>query len=216
VGVKDVAVTSDGFRSGAAKYTYCYARQLKMAQRRLSKKRKGSHRRRKQQQRVARIHARIADSRKDFLHQLSSKLINENQVICLEDLNIKGMIRNRHLSKAVVDSGLFELRRQLEYKAKWYGRDIFIVDRFAPTSKFCSTCGSYQAQMPLNVRAWIYPDGAAHHDRDINAAKNILFFGTAGSAGAYKSRGAVKTPRAARPSRRPRTAEKREFSRLTR
>jgi putative transposase len=197
VGIKDIMVTSDGFKSGAAKYTYQYARQLRLAQRRLSKKRKGSHRRGRQQNRVARIHARIANSRKDFLHQLSSKLINENQVICLEDLNIKGMIRNRHLSKAVADSGLFELRRQLEYKAKWTGRDIFIVDRFAPTSKTCSECGSHQQEMPLRIREWVCPDCGETHDRDINAAKNILFFGTAGSAEAYKARGAVKTPRAA-------------------
>jgi putative transposase len=197
MGIKDVVVTSEGFKSGAAKYTYRYARQLKMAQRRLSKRRKGSNRRRRQQYRVAKIHARIADSRKDFLHQISSKLINENQVICLEDLNIKGMIRNRHLSKAVADSGLFELRRQLEYKAKWYGRDIFIVDRFAPTSKTCSGCGSYQSEMPLQVREWVCPDCDARHDRNINAAKNILMFGTAGSAETYKARGAVNKPRAA-------------------
>jgi putative transposase len=197
VGVKDVLATSDGFKSGAAKYTYRYARQLKMAQRRLSSKRKGSHRRRKQQYRIARIHARIADSRKDFLHQISKRLINENQVIGLEDLNIKGMLRNRHLSKAVADSGLYELRRQLEYKAKWYGRDIFIVDRFAPTSKTCSACGAYQQEIPLKIREWVCPDCDTHHDRDINAAKNILMFATAGSAGSYKARGAVKTPRAA-------------------
>jgi putative transposase len=123
--------------------------------------------------------------------------MNENQVICLEDLNIKGMLRNRHLSKAVADSGLFELRRQLEYKAKWYGRDVFIVDRFAPTSKTCSECGSYQPEMPLKIREWTCPDCDTHHDRDINAAKNILNFSTAGSAGTYKARGAVKTPRAA-------------------
>jgi putative transposase len=197
VGVKDVVVTSNGWKSGAGKYTYRYARQLKLSQRRLASKKKGSNRRRKQQHRVARIHARIADSRMDFLHQISSKLINENQVICLEDLNIKGMLRNRHLSKAVADSGLFELRRQLEYKSQWYGRDVFVVDRWAPTSKTCSGCGTYQPQMPLKIREWACPDCGEHHDRDINAAKNILFFGTAGSAGTYKARGAVKTPRAA-------------------
>jgi putative transposase len=197
VGVKDVVVTSEGFKSRAAKYTYRYARQLRLAQRCLSKKCKGSQRRRKQQYRVARIHARIADSRRNFLHQISSKLIHENQVICLEDLNIKGMLRNRHLSKAVADSGLFELRRQLEYKAKWYGRDIFIVNQFAPTSKTCSACGSSQWKMPLKIREWVCPDCNTHHDRDINAAKNILRFGTAGCAETYKARGAVNKPRAA-------------------
>jgi putative transposase len=197
VGIKDVAVTSSGFKSGAAKYTYQYARQLRMAQRRLSSKKKGSHRRRRQQYRMAKIYARIADSRRDFLHQISSKLIDENQVICLEDLNINGMLRNRCLSKAVADSGLFELRRQLEYKAKWYGRDIFIVDRFAPTSKTCSECGAYQQEMSLKIREWRCPDCNTHYDRDINAAKNILLFGTAGSAETYKARGAVKIPKAA-------------------
>jgi putative transposase len=131
------------------------------------------------------------------LHPISSKLINENQVIGLEDLNIKGMMRSHHLSKAVADSGLYELRRQLEYKAKWTGRDIFIVDRFAPTSKTCSACGAYQQEMPLKVRAWVCPDCDTHHDRDINAAKNILMFATAGSAGSYQARGAVNKPRAA-------------------
>ncbi|ABA57686.1 Transposase, IS605 OrfB [Nitrosococcus oceani ATCC 19707] len=135
VGVKDVVITSEGWKSGAPKYTYHYARQLKMAQRRLSKKCKGSHRRRRQQVRVARIHARIKDSRRDFLHQISSTLIHENPVICLEDLNIQGMLRNRRLSKAVADCGLYELRRQMEYKAAWYGRDVLIADRWAPTSK---------------------------------------------------------------------------------
>jgi putative transposase len=197
VGVKDIAITSDGWKSGCAKYTSQYARQLRLAQRRLSSKRKGSNRRKKQQYRVARIHARIADSRRDFLHQLSSKLMNENQVICLEDLNIKGMLRNRRLSKAVADSGLFELRRQLEYKAKWTGRDVFVVDRWAPTSKTCSECGAYQEKMPLKIREWVCPDCATHHDRDINAAKNILMFGTVGSTETYKARGAVNKPRAA-------------------
>jgi putative transposase len=197
VGIKDIAITSSGWKSGCAKYTYQYARQLKMAQRRLSSKKKGSNRRRRQQQRVARIHARVADSRKDFLHPTSSKLMNENQVIGLEDLHIKGMLRSRHLSKAVADSGLYELRRQLEYKAKWHGRDIFIVDRWAPTSKTCSECGAYQQEMPLKVRAWVCPDCDTHHDRDINAAKNILMFATAGSAGSYRARGAVNKPRAA-------------------
>lgn len=183
VGVKDVVITSEGYKSGAPKYTYRYARQLKMAQRRLSKKPKGSGRRRNQQQRVARIHARIADSRRDFLHQQSSKLINENQVICLEDLNIKGMLRNRRLSRAIADGGLYELRRQMEYKASWYGRDVLIVDRWAPTSKTCSACGTVIDTMPLKIREWVCPDCTAHHDRDINAAINVLSFGTAGSAG---------------------------------
>ncbi|ADE13552.1 transposase, IS605 OrfB family [Nitrosococcus halophilus Nc 4] len=196
VGVKDVVVTSSGDKSGAPKYTYQYARQLKKAQRRLSKKKKGSQRRRRQQQRVARIHARIADSRRDFLNQQSSKLINENQVICLEDLNIKGMLRNRRLSKAVADCGLYELRRQIECKAKWYGREVLIVDRWAPTSKRCSECGTIQESMPLKVREWECPDCGTEHDRDINAAKNVLRWGTAGSAETDKARGAVKTPRA--------------------
>ncbi|WP_036503531.1 RNA-guided endonuclease TnpB family protein, partial [Nitrosococcus oceani] len=195
VGVKDVVITSEGYKSGAPTDTYRYARQLKMAQRRLSKKPKGSGRRRQQQQRVARIHARIADSRRDFLHQVSSTLIHENQVICLEDLNIQGMLRNRRLSKAIADCGLHELRRQMEYKAAWYGRDVLIVDRWAPTSKTCSACGAVQESMPLNIREWTCNCGT-HHDRDINAAKNVMLFGTAGSAGTHKARGAGKTPRA--------------------
>jgi putative transposase len=101
------------------------------------------------------------------------------------------MLRNRHLSKAVADSGLFELRRQLDCESQWYGRDVFVVDRFAPNSKTCSACGSYQVEMPLKIREWACSDCKTVHDRDINAAKNILMFGTAGSAETYKARGAV-------------------------
>jgi putative transposase len=188
LGVKDVAVTSDGWKSGNPRHLGRYLRRLKHAQCILSRRAKGSHRWHDQRRRVARLHARIADARKDWLHKLSTKLIRDNGFIAIEDLHVRGMMANRCLAKAIGDVGMSELRRQLEYKAAWHSRVIEAIDRFAPTSKTCSTCGLVQESMPLKVREWICECGASH-DRDVNAAKNILMFSTAGNAGTY-ARGA--------------------------
>ena len=173
LGLHDVVVTSEGWKSGAPKYYRKYERALARAQRVLSRRKKGSGRRLQQRIRVARIHLKVKDSRRDFLHKLSSKLINENQVIGIEDLCVKGMHRG-WLSKSISDTGLGEFRRQLEYKAVWYGRQLQVIDRFEPTSKTCSGCGHKLDELDLSVREWICPKCRMNHDRDINAAKNVL------------------------------------------
>jgi putative transposase len=189
LGVKDVIVTSDGYKSGNPKHLKRRLRHLKRQQRRLSRMAKGSNRRARQKLRVARIHARIANSRADFLHKQTTRLIRENDVLAVEDLNVKGMAKNHQLAGAVNDVGMHELRRQLEYKAHWHGRQVEVIDRWAPTSKMCSECGVINESMPkglhgLRVRGWTCECGV-HHDRDVNAAKNILKFSTAGNAGIY-------------------------------
>ena len=194
VGLKDVIVTSDGEKSGNPRYLRKHQRRLKLAQRRLSRKRKGSSRWQKQRQRVARIHARTSDARKDFLHKQTTQLVRDHGAIAIEDLNVKGLARTR-LAKSMHDAALGELRHQLEYKCRWHGRALLVADRFAPTSKTCSSCGTVQAEMPLRIRDWTCPDCGAVHDRDVNAAINVLMFATGGRPECY-ARGGRKTPSA--------------------
>jgi putative transposase len=151
---------------------------LAKAQRVLSKKQKGSANRAKARLKVARIHALIADRRRDHLHKLSTRLVRENQVIAIEDLSVRNMVRNRSLARAVSDASWSRFRSMLEYKADWYGRSVVAVDRFYPSSKTCSVCGRINDSMPLHVREWQCPCGAVH-DRDTNAAKNIQAAGLA-------------------------------------
>ncbi|MER2528899.1 MAG: RNA-guided endonuclease TnpB family protein [Candidatus Competibacter denitrificans] len=183
LGIKDVAVSSDGWKSGNPRHLKGQLKHLKRQQRFLARKQKGSNRRRRQRQRVARIHARIAAMRQDFLHKTTTTLVRRADVIALEDLNVKGMLKNHHLAGAIADVGMGEFRRQIDYKAAWAGRKVIVVDRWAPTSKTCSGCGSYQQKIPLSVRAWTCPDCQTRHDRDVNAANVILTFATAGNAG---------------------------------
>jgi putative transposase len=138
-----------------------------------------SNNRHKAKVRVARIHARIADIRQNHLHQLSTRLIRENQTIVVEDLNIRGMVKNHKLARAINDASWSELVRQLSYKAEWYGRKLVKVGRFFPSSKTCSACGYLLDKLPLSVRSWECPSCGAIHDRDHNAAKNILAAGLA-------------------------------------
>lgn len=154
---------------------------LVSAQRRLARKQEGSRNRARARVRVARVHARIADRRRDVLHKLSTRLVRENQVISIEDLSIRNMVRNHNLARAISDASWSELRRQLEYKASWYGRTVVTIDRFYPSSKTCSMCGALQKALPLGVRKWSCRCGA-HHDRDINAARVILAAGLAVAA----------------------------------
>jgi putative transposase len=151
---------------------------LARAQRSLAKKRKGSANRAKARVRVARIHARIADRRRDHLHTLTTRFVRENQVLVIEDLTVRNMTRNHSLARAISDASWGEMRRMLEYKADWYGRTVVAVDRWYPSSRTCSTCGAIKATMPLSVREWACECGASH-DRDVNAAKNILTAGLA-------------------------------------
>jgi putative transposase len=179
VGLKDLFVTDTGLKTGNPRHTAKYAARLALLQRRLSKKAKGSKKRAKACLKVARLHAKIADCRMDNLHKLSRKLINENQVVCVESLKVKNMIRNPKLSKAIADASWGEFVRQLAYKAEWAGRSLVAIDQFFPSSKRCSGCGFTLQKMPLDVRQWVCPECGETHDRDINAARNIKAAGLA-------------------------------------
>lgn len=177
LGLKDIFVTSDGFKTGNPKYTKRYANKLAKAQRRLSKKKKGSANFHKARIKVARIHAKIADSRQDFTHKLTSQLINDNQVISCESLAVKNMIKNRKLSKAIANANWGELVRQLIYKADFYGRTVVEIDRWYPSSKRCNPCGHVVDSLPLHIRHWECPSCLSVNDRDTNAALNIKAVG---------------------------------------
>jgi len=156
-----------------------FRKRMRRAQKALSRKVKGSRNRDKARRRVARLHVKVADVRSDALHQLSTRLVRENQTIVVEDLNIRGMARNHKLARAISDASWSELIRQLSYKAEWYGRKLVKVDRFLPSSKTCSACGHLLDKLPLQVRSWECPSCGTTHDRDHNAAKNILAAGLA-------------------------------------
>jgi putative transposase len=152
---------------------------LAKAQRNLSRKKKGSANRAKARVKVARVHARIADRRRDHLQKLSTRIIRESQAVIIEDLSVANMVANHTLARAISDASWSEFRRMLEYKAAWYGRTVVAIDRFYPSSKTCSACGAIAAKMPLNVRDWTCTACGAAHDRDVNAAVNIRAAGLA-------------------------------------
>ncbi|MFE2494577.1 RNA-guided endonuclease InsQ/TnpB family protein [Streptomyces scopuliridis] len=154
---------------------------LAKAQRKLAKKAKGSANRDKARRKVAKIHARIADRRRDHLHKITTRLVRENQMFVIEDLTVRNMVKNWKLARAISDAAWSEFRSMLEYKAQWYGREVIAVDRWFPSSKLCSTCGTLQDKMPLHVRTWTCGCGTTH-DRDVNAAKNLLAAGRAVAA----------------------------------
>lgn len=154
---------------------------LRRAQRDLAGKAKGSSNRRKAKAKVAKGHGRVRDRRRDALHKVSTKLIDQNQVICIEDLSVRNMVRNHSLARAISDASWSELRSMLEYKTSGYGRSVIAIDPFYPSSKTCSACGATVDRLPLDVRVWACCCGA-FHDRDVNAAKNTLAAGLAVSA----------------------------------
>ncbi|MFL5656226.1 MAG: IS200/IS605 family element RNA-guided endonuclease TnpB [Ktedonobacteraceae bacterium] len=182
LGLKSFLIPSDGETLPNPKYYARDEKKLAKAQRKHARAKKGSKNRNKARKKVARLHARIADTRHDFQHKTSTKLIRENQVICLETLNVKGMLKNHKLAKAISDVGWGEFTRQLEYKATWHGRTIIKIDRWYPSSKTCSDCGHVLDTLTLDVREWVCPCCGAWHDRDINAARNILAAGLAVAA----------------------------------
>lgn len=179
LGLTHFAVLSTGEKVASPNAFRKDEKTLVKYQRQLSKKQKGSKNRNKARLKVARVHARIADSRKDFLHKLSTRLINENQVICVESLSVKNMQKNRNLAKSIADASWSEFVRQLEYKARWYGRELIGIDKWYPSSKRCNACGYTLKKLPLGARGWTCPECGGVHDRDINAAKNVLAAGLA-------------------------------------
>jgi len=177
LGIKDVVVCSNGFASGNPKHYQKYQARLKTLQRRLTKKKKGSNNRYKARLKVAKLHARIADCRKDFLHKLSTKLVSESQAIYTETLAVKNMMANHKLAKAIADCGWGEFLRQLEYKAKWHDRKLGAIDRWFPSTKRCNPCGHILDKLPLEIREWRCPSCSNLNLRDENAAKNIKALG---------------------------------------
>ncbi|WP_346796946.1 RNA-guided endonuclease TnpB family protein [Halomonas sp. Bachu 37] len=180
LGLTDLFITSEGMKSGNPRHLKRYEAKLAYWQRRLAKKQKGSKNRAKARNKVARLHAKIADCRRDATHKATRTLINENQVLCVESLNIVGMVKNRSLAKAISDAGWGEFVRQLEYKAVWAGRELVKVSQWLPSSKLCHECGHKVEKLPLSQRHW-HCDGCGQAtDRDINAARNIRTAGLAG------------------------------------
>jgi putative transposase len=173
VGLTHLTVTSNGSKFGNPRHLNKAAKNLKRKQQSLSRKKKGSNSRNKARKLVARAHQRVADARKDHLHKLSRRIVNENQVIAVEDLHVKGMLKNHNLARAVSDVGWSMLANFLEYKAAREGKAFIRCDRWFPSSKACSDCGAVCDKMPLNVRSWTCAHCGAVHDRDVNAAKNI-------------------------------------------
>lgn len=182
LGLKSLLITSEGEAIVNPRGFNQHRKRLAKAQKVLARKLKGSRNRQKARERVARIHARITDSRRDHLHKLTTRLVKENQLIAVEDLCVKGMLRSKRYSRSIADAAWGELVRQLDYKAGWYGRTLVKVDRFFPSSKTCSECGHVMEAMPECIRDWECPSCGAQHDRDINAARNVLAAGLAVAA----------------------------------
>ena len=177
LGITDFATFSNGDKVKAPKPLKLKLKRLRKLQRNLAKKTKGSKRREKARKRVAKLHAKVKDTRTDFLHKLSTKVIRENQTIVLEDLNVSGMVRNRKLSRAISDLGWRSFRTMLEAKSVMYGREFRVIDRWEPTTQKCCMCGFKGGKKELSVREWTCLNCGAAHDRDVNAAINILVAG---------------------------------------
>lgn len=173
-GVIDFFTDSNGNKVPARKFLRSMESKLKKMQRALAKKAKGSNNYKKLKQKIARLRDYISNCRKDANQKLSTILVNENQVISIEDLAISKMSRNHKLAKSLLDEGWYQFTNMIDYKIKWYGGSLVKIDRFFPSSKTCSACGSEVSKMPLNVREWVCPNCGCVHDRDINAAQNIL------------------------------------------
>ena len=179
LGLSSLVITSDGEKFPNPKHLKKHYRKLRRLQKNLSRKQKGSNNRYKARVKLAKAHLKITDTRKDYLHKITTQLIRENQTIGVEDLAVKNMVKNRKLSQAISDASWGELTRQLEYKCQWYGRNYIEIDRWFPSSKRCSNCGHIEEKMQLNIREWDCPKCGTYHDRDINASKNILAAGLA-------------------------------------
>ena len=178
LGIKDFAVISDGTRIENLRHLKKKLKKLKKIQQRHSRKQKGSNNRKKHRIKVARQHLKVKNQRQDFLHKLTHKLTHDNQVgsICIEDLAVSNMVKNHCLAQSISDVGWGEFRRQLDYKCKWYGKNLIVISRFAPSSKLCPKCGQINNNLKLSDREWIC-DCGTKHDRDLLASRNIKNFG---------------------------------------
>ena len=174
LGIKDFVITSEGEVFNNLHFKKNETNKITKLQHQLSRKEKGSNNRNKARIKLAKTYKKISDRKQYYLHKVSNSLINENQVICMENLNVKGMIKNHKIAESILEMNFGEFRRILEYKAKWYNRKIVFVDRFYPSSKICSCCGYKYKDLTLDIREWSCPNCGNHHDRDINAATNIL------------------------------------------
>src|SRR5258708_29978564 len=182
LGIKSMVALSTGESIGNPRYFAKDEKKLAKAQRRHAKKKKGSKNRNKARLKVAKIHARINDCRRDYQHKLSTRIVHENQVMCVESLAVKNMVKNHKLAKAISDVGWGEFIRQLDYKSTWYGRTLVKIDRWYPSSKTCHTCKHVLDSLLLDIREWVCPQCGTAHDRDTNAAMNILAEGLSASA----------------------------------
>jgi putative transposase len=183
VGLTTFAALSDGTKIDAPKPLNRSLKRLKRLSKKHSRKVKCSQNRKKSAFQLARLHRRIKNQRRDFLHKTSTQLAKTKSVIVIENLNIKGMLKNHSLARHIIDAGWGEFRRMLEYKGAWYGSLVELAPRFFASSKTCSCCGYVMAEMPLNIRSWTCPNCHTTHERDVNAAKNLLNLSTASSAG---------------------------------
>ena len=183
LGVTSLLVLSDGKKIANPRHLARRARNLARYQRRLARCQKGSANRAKARAKVARAHRKVRNARADFLHRTTTGLVRGNDLIAIEDLAVKNMVGNRRLARSISDCGWGEFRRQLEYKCQRAGRRLIVIDRWYPSTKTCSACGFVLAELPLKVRAWRCPSCRARHDRDLNAAKNILAAGLAAARG---------------------------------
>ena len=174
LGVKDFVITFEGEVFDNLHFKKSQSNKIKSLQRHLSRKQKGSNNRNKARIKLAKLYKKINDKKQYYLHQVSNTLINENQVICMEDLNVKGMLRNHKLAESIQEMNFGEFRRMLEYKANWYNRKIVYVDRFYPSSKTCNHCGYINKQLKLSDRQWVCPQCGEVIERDYNASLNIL------------------------------------------
>lgn len=186
LGIKTFATLSNGVKIENPRHLQNSLQKLKREQKKLSGKKKGSNNRSKQRIKVARVYEKITNQRKDFLHKFTSKLICENQTICIEDLSVKSMLKKdkkrKYINRAILDVGWYEFRRQLEYKSLWYGKNVIVIGRFEPSSKLCNICCKVNNDLKLSDREWKCECGA-EHDRDVLAANNIKTFGLSKNVG---------------------------------
>ena len=196
LGINRLATLSNGERIANPRHLGNSLEKLARLQRTLARRRKGSGRWHRQRHKVARLHARIADSRRDFLAKLTTGVVRRFDVVAIEDLNVRGLMGSRTMARCMSDAGLFAFRQMLTYKCKWYGRELRLADRFFPSSKQCSDCGHVLESLPLSVRTWRCPQCGVEHDRDENAARNTLAAGHVAPA-----RGGRVRPKATRVAR---------------